>query len=191
MIELLLLAIALSMDGFAVSIGIGAQQSRVYLKPALLVALYLGGFHFIMTMAGYNGGLHLFSWFESVSKWIAFALLLGIGLKTIVEVFQQGTAESSQQTSHNKLVSSVINLKHSTLLLLALAASIDAFAAGFTLVLFATSALLSCAIIGIISFCFSLLGFYFGKRMGDYLQEKANLLGGSILILIAFKILLF
>ncbi len=178
MFELMLLAIALSMDGFAVSIGLGTQQAKTSIKTLFFVALYLGGFHFLMTLAGYYSGFHLFSWFETFSKWIAFALLLGLGLKTIVETLQESNKQQTQLFSH------------ATMLVLAFAVSIDAFAAGLTLVLFEVTPFISCLIIGFVSFCFSLFGFFLGKKGGEYFQAKANIIGGIILILIGFRILL-
>jgi putative Mn2+ efflux pump MntP len=187
MIEVILLAVGLSMDVFAVSIGLGvaangngqivANQKKM--RIAFIVAFYFGAFHAFFPLIGYLGGITLFSWFESISQWIGFSILVFLGLKSIYDSFQ---GNDSEQTS---------SLTHSALLILAIATSIDALATGFTLALLAVSPLVACLIIGITTFAFSLFGLYLGSSSSERLAPISNLLGGFILIVIGFKILLF
>ena len=190
MTDLIWLAIALSMDSFAVSIGLGAKQPARFLKSCIYTGLYFGTFHAIMPFIGYVGGRNLFSWFESGSKWISFGLLVAIGVKTILDSckFNDLELEGSSGQSHgldHKLPS------HMTMLMLALAVSIDALAAGFTLVLFPVDPIIACLTIAIITIIFSISGMLLGRKGGHHLKQKANLFGGAILIIIGFKMLLF
>lgn len=186
MLEVILLAVALSMDVLAVSIGIGVTQGASFRSNAgpkqlfgvLVVALYFAVFHAVFPLLGYLGGVTLFAWFEHLSEWIAFSILLFLGIKAIYDSFQDN-------------IDAVIpSLSHMALVMLALATSIDAFASGFTLALLTVPALLACVVIGITTFAFSLLGLYLGSTSSERFALKAELVGGIILIAIAFKILI-
>jgi manganese efflux pump family protein len=178
MIELSLLAIALSMDAFAVSIGLGAQHPTDKIKVGLLAGLYFGFFQGLMPLIGYWGGKSLLEWTAVFTSWIAFGLLCAIGGKMIYE---------SSQTDENKFDK---KLTHSILLILAIATSIDAMAAGFALNLLDVSILGACLLIGLVTFLFSVVGVYAGNKSGTLLGNKAEFLGGIVLILIGLKIAL-
>jgi putative Mn2+ efflux pump MntP len=188
MLEVILLSVALSMDVFAVSIGIGVNQSGKS-QPALkgesrslgafTIAIYFAVFHAVLPLLGYLGGVTLFAWFESLSQWIGFSILLSLGLKSIYNSFQNTADEAPPSLTHNAL------------LMLALATSIDAFATGFTLALMSLSPYLSCLIIGLTTLLFSLFGFFLGGKSHQKFTFKAEFFGGIILIIVAFKILLF
>ncbi|WP_439134408.1 manganese efflux pump MntP [Pseudomaricurvus sp.] len=190
MIEVLLLAVALSMDAFAVSIGLGAKQatgshydldsgkSGSPLKLALLAGVYFGVAQGVMPLIGYLGGKGVLGWVEHYAPWIAFGLLVFIGGKMIYESFSEGLEEDIAQVTHR------------VMLILAIATSIDAMAAGFALTLMSVAPLLACFIIGITTFLFSVLGVYVGTKSGTWLESKAELLGGIVLVLIGLKILL-
>ena len=178
MFEVIVLAVALSMDAFAVSIGLGSKE-RGSLKPlAIKAGLYFGIFQALMPFVGYLGGRGLLAWVELYAHWIAFALLLLIGGKMIYESFGEGVEESITATTHR------------VMLMLAVATSIDAMAAGFSLALFAVNPFLACLLIGLTTFVFSWVGVYTGRRSGIWLESRAELLGGVVLILIGLKILL-
>jgi putative Mn2+ efflux pump MntP len=188
MLAVILLSVALSMDVFAVSIGIGVNKSGAYkhrtegenrFPSAFTIAIYFAIFHAVFPLLGYLGGVTLFAWFESLSQWIGFSILVSLGLKAIYDSFQK---------DGDKVVSS---LTHNGLLIIAVATSIDAFAAGFTLALMPLSPYLSCLIIGLTTFIVSLFGFFLGRTSCEKLTLKAELFGGLILIAIGFKILLF
>ncbi len=179
MIEVFILSVALSMDAFAVSIGLGSKNTKNSLSLALLAGAYFGVFQGVMPLIGYMAGKGVLGWIEAYAPWIAFILLVFIGGKMIYESFAEGIEED------------IVHITHRVMLLLAIATSIDAMAAGFTLALLDFNPFLACLIIGATTFCFSLTGVYVGKRCGTWLESKAELLGGIILILIGFKILLF
>ncbi len=175
MFEVLLLAVALSMDAFAVAIGLGAKKTTTMNALPLKVGLFFGIFQALMPLIGYLGGQGLLG-FTQYSKWIAFILLVLIGIKMIYEGLREGVEEEIQ------------TITHKLLLTLALATSVDAMAAGFSLVFFPLNPLLSCGIIGLVTFVLSIIGVYVGRFMGSWLEGKAEVLGGIVLILIGFKI---
>jgi len=179
MTEVVILAIALSMDAFAVSIGLGATKQHSKVAPlGILVAIYFGIFQGIMPIIGYLGGKGVLSWVESYTSWIAFLLLLLIGAKMIFDSFSEGIEED------------ISKITHRVILILAIATSIDAMAAGFSLTLFPVNPFFACFMIAVITFAFSWLGVFVGTRGGTWLESKAELLGGVTLILMAIKILL-
>jgi len=177
MTELIILAFALSMDAFAVSIGLGAKQDKKTPNLATLAAIYFGLFQGSMPIIGYLGGRGLLGWVESAAPWLAFMLLIGIGLKMIYESFVEGIEEE------------IAIITHRVMLTLAIATSVDAMAAGFSLTLLHVNPWVACAIIGVTTALFSVAGVYIGRRSGTWLESKAELLGGVILILVAIKIL--
>lgn len=178
MIDVLILAIALSMDAFAVSIGLGSKHDKKTTSLALMSGVYFGLFQALMPMIGYLGGKGILGWVDSYAPWIAFLLLLLVGGKMIYESFVEGIEED------------IANITHRVMLMLAIATSIDAMAAGFTLTILDVNPLIACAIIGLATFCFSWTGVFIGEKSGVWLESKAELLGGIILILIGFKMLL-
>jgi putative Mn2+ efflux pump MntP len=176
MFEVIVLAIALSMDAFAVSIGLGAKGNTKGL--GLKAGLYFGAFQAIMPFIGYLGGRGVLGWVDAYAHWIAFGLLALIGGKMIYEGLSEGIEED------------IAALTHKMMLVLAIATSIDAMAAGFSLTLLDIEAWLACLIIGVTTFAFSWAGVLIGARSGTWLENKAEIFGGVVLILIGLKILL-
>lgn len=177
MIEVLILAIALSMDAFAVSIGLGTKKHSKNLP--LKAGVFFGVFQALMPIIGYFGGMGVVGFVDAYTPWIAFALLALVGAKMIYEGVQEGIEEDIS-TITNKM-----------LLVLAIATSIDAMAAGFTLTLLNVNPYIACAVIGVITFVFSVAGVYIGKRSGTWLEGKAEVFGGVVLILMGIKFLVF
>lgn len=179
MIEVLLLSFALSMDAFAVSIGLGAKQQENHKALALKAGLFFGLFQALMPLIGYLGGKGLLGFVDHYTRYIAFGLLLLIGAKMIYEGMNEGVEEEIQKIT-NKIM-----------LTLAIATSIDAMAAGFSLMLLDLNPLLSCAIIGVTTFTMSAIGVFVGKLSGTWLENKAEIFGGVVLVAIGFRILFF
>lgn len=177
MIEVLILAIALSMDAFAVAIGLGSKHQKKTATLALMSGIYFGLFQGLMPLIGYIGGKGILGWVESYAHWIAFFLLLLIGMKMIYESFAENIEDD------------ITIITHRVMLMLAIATSIDAMAAGFSLTLLDINPFVACLIIGVTTFCFSWIGVFIGAKSGTWLESKAELLGGVILILIGFRIL--
>jgi putative Mn2+ efflux pump MntP len=176
MFEVIVLAVALSMDAFAVSIGLGSKGNTPGL--GLKAGLFFGTFQALMPFLGYLGGKGVLGWVDAYAHWIAFGLLALIGTKMIYEGLHEGIEEDIAPIT-NKLM-----------LLLAVATSIDAMAAGFSLTLLDISAYLACMIIGVTTFAFSWVGVQIGKSSGTWLECKAEIFGGVVLILIGIKILM-
>ena len=176
MIEVIILAVALSMDAFAVSIGLGAKEDTP--KLALKAGLFFGIFQALMPFIGYLGGRGVLGWVEAYAHWIAFGLLALIGAKMVYEGLHEGI---------EKEISAITN---KMMLILAIATSIDAMAAGFSLTLLDANPYFACLIIGITTFAFSWIGVLIGKNSGTWLESKAEIFGGTVLILMGIKILL-
>jgi putative Mn2+ efflux pump MntP len=178
MIEVIILALALSMDAFAVSIGLGAKHSRnKLLSLSLMSAVYFGLFQGIMPLIGYAGGKGVLFWVEAYAPWIAFALLVIIGGKMIYESFSDGVEDDIARVSHR------------IMLMLAIATSIDAMAAGFTLTLLTVNPWIACFVIALTTAILSAIGVVVGARTGTWLENKAEFIGGATLILIAIKVI--
>ena len=177
MIEVVFLAIALSMDAFAVSIGLGSKQKTTPLTLSIKAGVYFGLFQALMPLIGYLGGKGVLGWVEDYAHWVAFLLLSLTGGKMIYESFSEGIEED------------ISNITHRVMLMLAIATSIDALAAGFTLTLLDINPFIACLIIGFTTFAFSWVGVFIGVKSGTWLESKAELSGGVILILIGLKML--
>lgn len=178
MFEVLLLSFALAMDAFAVSIGLGVKKKEFDKVLALKVALFFGFFQAFMPLIGHLASLGVGSLIESIDHWIAFLLLSIIGGKMLYESFGENTEDEI----------SIITNK--VLLILAIATSIDAMAAGFTLNLLDLNPYSSMLIIGLVTFVFSFIGVFIGTKGGSFLEDKAEKLGGIVLIGIGLKILI-
>ena len=178
LISTILIAVALAMDAFSVSMTKGFTQKSLKNSQILYYGLFFGGFQFIMPILGYFCGNAISSIVESLTSIIGFVLLLLIGLNMIRESISGDVEEISDEFSFKEVT------------LLAVATSIDAFAVGITIALIKDPLLLSATIIGIIAFIFSIIGVFIGRKIGDYVGDKFQILGGVILILIGIKILL-
>lgn len=177
-VELLLIAIGLAMDAFAVSVGKGVTLKRVTMRHALTTGMWFGGFQALMPIVGYIVGVRFSSFVTSIDHWIAFGLLVVIGLNMIRE------AVWGDEESHT----SDFGLK--TMLLMAIATSIDALAVGISLAFLGVNIWVSAAVIGIVTLLLSGVGVYLGSLFGSRLGTKAGIVGGIILIAIGLKILI-
>jgi manganese efflux pump family protein len=179
MLEVIILSFALSMDAFAVSIGVGIKTSQKDRRMmALKVGLLFGFFQAFMPFIGYLGGKGIQEYTHGYDYMIAFILLSLIGAKMIYESFTENTEDEITKVS-NKI-----------LLFLAIATSIDAMAAGFSLHLFSLNIIISLLLIGIITFVMSYIGVCIGGKGSAKYEAKAEFLGGVILILIGLKIII-
>ena len=177
--ELFLIAVGLSMDAFAVSICKGLSVPRATPRHALTVGLYFGGFQALMPLIGYLLGSRLEHLITSVDHWIAFVLLGFIGVNMIREA--RGGEEEEE-------LSGSFGLR--AMLPLAVATSIDALAVGITFAFLRVDILPAVSFIGVITFTLSALGVLAGNQLGSRFQAGAQYLGGAVLILMGFKILL-
>lgn len=177
-LELLLLSIGLAMDAFTVSICKGISMRKMNWKKAIIIGLYFGGFQALMPTLGYFLGTAFQSLVTSVDHWIAFVLLGIIGGEMIKESFEIDSENQNDDVSFK------------TMIILAIATSIDALAVGVTFAFLNVNLGLAVSLIGIITFILAVAGTKIGNRFGDKYEKKAEFVGGVILILLGVKILL-
>ncbi len=180
-IELILLAIGLSMDAFAVSVCTGLSLRKTALGSMLIVGLYFGVFQAVMPLIGYFLGSRFADKITSFDHLIVFVLLCVIGGKMIVESFSKEENESSAKE---------VSLGPAKMLPLALATSIDALAVGISFAFLSVAIVPAVTSIGITTFLLSAAGIKIGSIFGLKFKAKAEIAGGVILILIGAKILL-
>lgn len=186
LLTLILLAVGLSMDAFAVSICKGLAMKKLSVRHMVIVGAWFGGFQALMPMIGYLLGIQFSRFINSVAPWIAFALLALIGINMIRESFSK---EEDAETDA---------LGFKTMLLMAVATSIDALAVGITFacvpvnIIEATALIntvIAVIIIGITTFILSMIGVKVGNIFGTKYKNKAEFAGGVILILLGIKII--
>lgn len=177
-IEILLISIGLAMDAFAVSVCKGLAMKKMSWKKAIIIGLYFGAFQAIMPTIGFFLGTTFERFITNVDHWIAFILLVGIGINMVKEAFDK---ESENRNDD-------VDVK--TMLVLSIATSIDALAIGITFACLKIHIVMSVITIGLITFIISVIGVKIGNRFGDKYEKKAEIMGGVILILLGIKILL-
>lgn len=180
--ELLLLAVGLAMDAFAVSVSKGLSMKKASGKNAVIVGLYFGVFQAVMPLIGYGVGAQFKDRITSFDHWVAFLLLGFMGAKMIKESFGKEEGEVH--------IHSEADLGVKSMLILAVATSIDALAMGITFAFLKVDIISAAAVIGIVTFFLSLAGVKIGNRFGLRYKSKAELAGGIILIGMGLKILL-
>lgn len=176
-IELFILAVGLSMDAFAVSICKGLSLGRIKQKHMCIAGAWFGGFQALMPLIGYFLGGFFSGMITKYAHWIAFVLLVIIGVNMIKEAF--GDEEEMDADMNAK-----------SMFMLAVATSIDALTVGITFAFLDVAIVPAVSFIGIITFFCSAIGVKLGSIFGSKYRSKAELAGGVILILIAVKILL-
>lgn len=177
-LEILLISIGLAMDAFAVSICKGLSFKTMSWKKAIIVGLYFGFFQALMPLIGYFLGATFESVVTKVDHWIAFILLGIIGINMIKEAF--GNDEENQNDK--------VDFK--TMIMLAIATSIDALAVGITFAFLKVNMVIATIMIGIVTFAICVIGVKIGNKFGDKYERKAEVVGGLILIFMGIKILL-
>ena len=180
-VELLLTAIALSMDAFAVSVCKGLGMRRMRYDQALVISLYFGVFQALMPLIGWLLGTSFSRYIQAFDHWIAFVLLAFLGGKMLWDVFHE--KEDGEQESAER------RLDHRELFMLAIATSIDALAVGIAFACLDVNIWSSISIIGVTTLVISFAGVWIGNRFGNRFQKKAEIAGGLVLVLIGVKIL--
>ncbi len=176
-VEILLIAIGLAMDAFAVSVGKGIAVAQVRPRHALSAGLWFGGFQALMPIIGYFLGFSFADVVGSIDHWIAFALLLFIGLKMIYDTLRGEAEEGNNDFSARKMF------------VMAVATSIDALAVGISLAFVGANIWVAAAVIGVVTALLSASGIYVGRIFGSKLGSRAGFVGGVVLVAIGIKIL--
>lgn len=179
LVTIFLIALALAMDAFAVSIASGIAIKKLRIGHALTIALWFGFFQAIMPLIGWLGGVSLRDLLSSVDHWVVFGLLLFIGLKMIWEAFQIEPIEKESNPLDIRI-----------LFALSLATSIDALATGVSFALLGMPVALPVVIIGVVTFILSFAGVWIGDRGGHFFGKKMEIVAGIILIAIGARVLI-
>lgn len=176
-LQYFLIALALAADAFSVSVSGGAGLKKPSMQNILLVAGYFGFFQFLMPIIGWYGGVAFEQYIKNYGPWFAFVLLTFIGGKMIWEFFQKDESVP-------------FSLTHRALCILAIATSIDALGVGLSQAVIGQPILTLSFIVGIVTFFLCALGMHLGGLFRKVLGNKAEFIGGTILILIGIHILI-
>ncbi|MBP7734343.1 MAG: manganese efflux pump [Spirochaetes bacterium] len=179
-LSVLIVAVALAMDAFSVCVSCGMVIVNPGFRHYFRLAFHFGLFQFMMPIFGYFGGRYLEGYIKTFDHWIAFGLLLFIGLKMIYEAFSHEKESCDQAKDPSRGWS---------LIVLAVATSIDALAVGLSLGVLGRPILLPSVIIGAVCALFSVIGISIGRRVGPLVGRRAEAVGGLMLVAIGIKIL--
>ncbi len=177
--ELLLIALSLAMDAFAVCLGAGALPCTNGHRPVFRLAFHFGLFQALMPILGWLAGMTIIGWIAGFDHWIAFGLLAFVGVRMIRSGLEPNGEEKAQDVSRGWF-----------LVMLSIAVSIDALAIGLSMALLGVSIWLPALLIGVVTGLLSWLGTRLGNRLGHRFGKRMEILGGIILILIGIRILL-
>ena len=182
-LDLLLLALGVSMDAFAVSICKGLAMPKATLKEGMICGVWFGGFQALMPTIGFFLGTIFAEAIEAVDHWVAFVLLAIIGINMLKEAFEKEECCCCEE--HNA------DLSAKTMFVMAVATSIDALAVGISLAMAGdVNIWMAAVLIGLFTCGMSAVGVKIGNVFGARYEKKAQLAGGVILVLIGLRILL-
>jgi putative Mn2+ efflux pump MntP len=174
------IAFGLAMDAFAVAIAVGSRLERLSFRPLFRLSFHFGLFQFMMPIIGWFIGSQVSRWIHNYDHWVAFGLLLYIGVKMIYESLKHRESGDTLADPTRKW----------SLMVLSIATSIDALAVGLSVALLNIQILFPSVIIGIVAAIMTTIGMVFGKQLGSRFGKRMEQLGGLILIAIGLKILL-
>jgi putative Mn2+ efflux pump MntP len=177
--EILLIALGLAMDCFAVSLGIGTSGRVNTFRPVFRIIFHFGLFQGLMTFLGWLAGRTILNLIAGFDHWLVLMLLAFVGVRMIIESFSKKEEEEYADPSRGWF-----------LVMLAIATSIDALAIGISLALLEVNTLVACLTIGVVSTALSLGGLLGGDFLGKKFGKRMELLGGIILIGIGLRVFL-
>lgn len=176
---ILLIAIGLAMDAFAVSLGIGTTERSTDPRARFRLAFHFGFFQFFMPIIGWVAGSTVSRWIAPIDHWIAFILLAYVGINMIRSGFNTEAESYTQDPSRGK-----------TLVMLAVATSIDALAIGLSLAMLDVAIITPSVIIGVVTYSLSMAGLFAGNKLGEKFGKRMEILGGMILIGIGVRVVI-
>jgi manganese efflux pump family protein len=174
------IALALAMDAFAVSLGLGMSLRPATRGQTFRLAYHFGLFQFLMPVIGWAAGETFIKYISAYDHWAAFGLLLVIGGKMIFESFRQEVKNKNDRSDPTRGAS---------LLVLSVATSLDALAVGLSLAVLHVDIIYPALVIGLVAFVMTVVGMKLGPLLGKVIGKRAELLGGVILVIIGLKIL--
>jgi putative Mn2+ efflux pump MntP len=178
-IEVFLIALSMAMDAFAVTLGASTQENASGPRPVFRMAFHFGLFQFLMPVIGWFAGTTIAGYISAYDHWVAFSLLAFVGLRMIRSAFDPHDERYKKDPSRGW-----------TLILLAVATSIDALAVGFSLALVGVTIWYPAVVIGVVTGLISMFGGLLGNRLGQKFGKSMEIIGGIILIIIGVRILL-
>lgn len=181
--EIMLLAVGVAIDAFAVSVSCGLAEKKLKYRYALMAGVFFGGFQIFMPLAGWVFGSLFLGLISAYDHWVAFILLLFVGGKMLYEAFKNEDDSDSEV-----IPTSPFSLNN--MCLLALATSIDALAVGASLAMVKTDILLPALAMGVVTFMLSFAGVVIGTVFGHLFERKIEIIGGVVISFIGFKILI-
>jgi putative Mn2+ efflux pump MntP len=177
--EILLIAIGMAMDAFAVCLGAGTQPATTGPRPTFRLAFHFGLFQFLMPLLGWLAGTTVVGFIADFDHWVAFGLLVFVGVRMLRSSF--GAEEEIQKADPSRGL---------TMVMLSIAVSIDALAIGLTLAFLKISVWYPALVIGVVTGLISWLGVRIGGRLGSVFGKRMEALGGLILIVIGIRIVI-
>jgi putative Mn2+ efflux pump MntP len=178
LLEIIIIAVGLSMDAFAVSVTLGLSVQKPKIKEIIIPGIYFGFFQALMPLIGYFTGINFAAKIQSLDHWIAFVLLGFVGGKMIWESF----SKEEKQINKNPF-------RFTKMFFLSIATSIDALAVGITFSFFEINIFRAIIITGLTTFCISIAGVKIGNIFGAKYKSKAEFVGGAVLVILGMKIL--
>jgi putative Mn2+ efflux pump MntP len=178
-LTVLLIAVGLAMDAFAVSLGIGTLERCSSARARFRLAFHFGLFQFIMPIIGWTAGSTVSRWIAPIDHWIALALLSYVGVNMIRSGFNTEKESYTRDPSRGR-----------TLVLLAVATSIDALAVGLSLAMLDVAIITPSIVIGVVTYSLSMVGLFAGNQLGVKFGKRMEILGGIILIGIGVRIVI-
>jgi putative Mn2+ efflux pump MntP len=176
-LSIVLIAVGLSIDDFAISISYGIATTQHRKKSAIMIISFFTVFQMLMPLMGYFVGFRLNEVLMGINYWVAFGLLVFIGVKMIYDSTKK---EAEQKAS----------LKFLSLLIISIVTSVDALMVGFSFAFIQTEIFLPVLLIGIVTFLLSFGGFFFGCSLGRIFGNRMKVVGGLVLIAIGIRILI-
>jgi len=178
-VSILLIALGLAMDAFAVALGVGTTCKKIWFRPGFRLAFHFGLFQFMMPIIGWALGTTISRFIEGWDHWIAFGLLAYVGGKMIKESFGDSDSRPGADPT-----------RRWTLVMLAVATSIDALAVGLSLAMLKVQILYPSIVIGVVAAAMTALGLALGKQLGVRLGKRMELVGGLVLVGIGLRVLI-
>jgi manganese efflux pump family protein len=179
LLEVLLIALGLAMDAFAVCLGAGTTRFINGPRPVFRLSFHFGLFQALMPALGWLVGITVARYVAAFDHWIAFGLLAFVGVRMIRSGLDADGGNHATDPTRG-----------STLVMLSIATSIDAFAVGLTLAMLNVNILFPAVVIGLVAAGMSLLGLMIGHRLGKAFGKRMEVIGGLILILIGIRVVL-
>jgi putative Mn2+ efflux pump MntP len=178
-VEIILIALSMAMDAFAVCLGAGTQDRTIGARPTFRLAFHFGLFQFLMPVLGWFAGATIERYIAAFDHWIAFGLLAFVGGRMVYSGLNPQEDASKSDPSRGW-----------TLVLLSIAVSIDALAVGLSLGIVGVTIWVPAVVIGIVTGLVSWLGLRLGNKLGEKFGKRMEIAGGIILILLGVRILL-